>query len=207
MMGQCPPTRSRPGDPPLKPLDYCWRQHWVDCCLASSNCGPLRPRPHLSQFFLIGLALAPHKGTSNCATIPNGMRLAWTHGEPRWERAKPLEGSAAAHFGCVCLLFLLYTLLFSHPYIPSCTQGCTTHKYSHVVLKIWLMLYFHGGNCTSVQRNLNTLPQKCDVEGVFSHISTMLVVHRVVHTTFSFVSKTHTHKNRTIPTKKTSLLL
>ncbi len=59
-------------------------------------------------------------------------------GQSHWRVHK----AAAAHFGCVCLLFLLYTLLFSHPYIPGCTQGCTTHKYSHVVLKIWPMLYF-----------------------------------------------------------------
>jgi hypothetical protein len=37
------------------------------------------------------------------------------------ERAKPLEGrAAAAHFGCVCLLFVPYLhsiVLFSRPYI------------------------------------------------------------------------------------------
>jgi hypothetical protein len=41
-----------------------------------------------------------------------------------------------------------------------------------VVLKIRAMPYFHGGNCTSIQRNLNTLPQKCDVKGVFGCIFT-----------------------------------
>jgi hypothetical protein len=89
------------------------------------------------------------------------------------ERAKLLEGrAAAAHFGCVCLLFVLYTPLFSRQYIPGCTQGNTKLKHCHVVLKIRPMSYFHGGNCTSVQSNLNTLPQKLDVEGVFGHIST-----------------------------------
>jgi hypothetical protein len=149
-MGQCPTTRSRPGHPPLKPLNYCWCQHWVDCCTASSNVAPLRPRPRLSLYFLMGIALAPY--TRKQAMVPPyPMACALhgpmgSHGVMSWghrysthrERAKLLEGSAAAaHFGCVCSLFLLYTLLFSHPYIPGCTQGCTTHIYSHNVLVWW----------------------------------------------------------------------
>ena len=57
------------------------------------------------------------------------------------------------------------------------------------------MSYFHQENNTSVRRNLNTLLKKCDIEGVFSHIFTMLVIHRVTCTTLSFVSNTpHTQK-------------
>ncbi len=143
-MGQSPTTRLWLGNPPLKPLNYCWCQHWVDCCVASSNGGPLRPRPCLSLYFLMGLALAPHTREQAMAPPypmacalhgPMGTRgvMSWGHRcSTHRERAKPLEGRAVAtHIGCVCLLFLLYTLLFSHPYIPGCTQGRTTHTHSH----------------------------------------------------------------------------
>ena len=42
----------------------------------------------------------------------------------------------------------------------------------HVYLKIQPMSYFHQGNNMSVCRNLNTLPQKRDIEGVFGRIFT-----------------------------------
>ncbi len=126
-MGQCPTTRSWPGDPPLIPLNYCWRQHWVDCCIASSNGGPLRPRPRLSLYFLMGLALTPHTREQAMAPPypiacalhgPMGSRgvMSWGHRcSTHREWAKPLEGGAAAtHFGCVYLLFLLSTLYLFH---------------------------------------------------------------------------------------------
>ncbi len=144
-MGQCLTTHSRPGDPPLKPLNYRWRHHWVDCCVASSNGGHLRPRPCLSLYFLMGLAMTPHTREQFmeppypmvCALHgPMGSRgvMSWGHRcSTHRERAKPLEGrAAAAHFGCVCLLFLLYThstLLSSIHIVPSRTQSNTKPKH------------------------------------------------------------------------------
>ncbi len=137
-------------------------------------------------YFFMGLVLVPHtRGQDMVPPYPMACALhgplrssgvmSWGHRcSTHRERAKPLEGRvAAAHFGCVCLLLLLYTLLFSHPYKPGCTQGNTKPKHCHVVLNIQPMLYFHGENCTSIQRNLNPPQTKHDVEGVFGHIFTM----------------------------------
>ena len=58
MIRQRPTTRSWPGNYPLQHLNYLWHQLWVDCCVASSTGGHLRPMPHLSHYFLMGAALA-----------------------------------------------------------------------------------------------------------------------------------------------------
>ncbi len=47
------------------------------------------------------------------------------------------------------------------------------HDDPYVYLKIRPMSYFHQGNITSIRRNLNTLPKKLDIEGVFDRIFTM----------------------------------
>ncbi len=44
---------------------------------------PKAKAPPLSLFFDGACVGAPHKRTSHGATIPNGVRLSWTHGEPR----------------------------------------------------------------------------------------------------------------------------
>jgi hypothetical protein len=111
-------------------LPYRCRQLWVDCCVSSSNGGHLRPRPHLSLYFLMGCVLVPQTGEPTAAppnpmactfhgTIGSGGAMIWWR---RWPNhggrgLKPLEGrAAAAHFGCcvLCVLCLWLCAPFSY---------------------------------------------------------------------------------------------
>ncbi len=50
----------------------------VDCCIASSNGSHLRPRPHFSLYFLMGLALAPQ--TKEPTVAPPNLMAPALHG-------------------------------------------------------------------------------------------------------------------------------
>ena len=118
MMGQRPPTRSKPHAPPLSFFPTLtvittlgWLL-WLGHFKATNE-------PFSLNFWACVASRSPNKPTNGGAAKPYHGRLAWDHRRPRhhvvWvpltyprrQRAKPLGGRAvAAHVGCcvVCVL-------------------------------------------------------------------------------------------------------
>ena len=80
--------------PPASAIESLYRFHQlsVDCCVASSNGSHLRPRPHLSLYFLMGLAFAPQTREPT-VRLPNRMVRA-LHG--------PIKSKGAMSFWRCC---------------------------------------------------------------------------------------------------------
>ncbi len=135
MMGRCPPTRSAPDTPPLIHPTYRGHQPLVSYYVLLLNSCPLRPRPHSSLYFSMGLVLAPqsmepamarvHQTPRACyrLMIGSGSTKIWSHsGCCHGNRGpKLLEGrAAAAHVGC-CVFWLCFVLWHAveHCILPS----------------------------------------------------------------------------------------
>ena len=171
-MGQRPTTRSRHSNPPLQPLTYCWIQLWVDCCIASSNSGHLRPRPHLSHYFLMGLTLAPPKKEPAMA-LPHPVARAYhgpigSHGALSWGHCCSTHGEKrescwrVGWWGlifavvCVCCVYSIplyslptrsYTGLYNTQTLPRLSANLQ-NQYCHLSLSVTTSQVCHYWSCT-----------------------------------------------------------
>ena len=127
--------------PPASAIESLYRFHQlsVDCCVASSNGSHLRPRPHLSLNFLMGLAFVPQTRKQTAAP-PNPMVCALhgpiAHREQqchellvplpyswREKRAKALEGRVSVLFCCCVLLCCVVGSRVEYCYVIRVLQG------------------------------------------------------------------------------------
>ena len=118
MMGQRPPTRSKPHAPPLSSFPTLTANTTLGWLLWLGHFKATN-EPFSLNFWACVALRPPNKPTNGGAAKPDHGRLAWDHRRPchhvvwvpltypRRQRAKPLGGRAvAAHVGCcvVCVL-------------------------------------------------------------------------------------------------------